>query len=49
MAIVPIAGIKRAREGDLFGGFHPASSFLVHEIVGKTLLGVDLGEQPRWG
>jgi alkylation response protein AidB-like acyl-CoA dehydrogenase len=31
------------------GRFHPANSFLVHEIVGKTALGVDLGEQPRWG
>jgi alkylation response protein AidB-like acyl-CoA dehydrogenase len=31
------------------GGFHPANSFLVHEIVGKTTLGIDLGEQPRWG
>ena len=31
------------------GGFHPASSILVHEIVGKTVLGIDLGEQPRWG
>lgn len=31
------------------GGFHPANPLLVHEIVGKTALGVDLGEQPRWG
>jgi len=31
------------------GGFHPASSLLAHEIVGKTALGIDLGEQPRWG
>ena len=31
------------------GGFHPANSALVHEIVGKTALGV-LGEPgPRWG
>jgi alkylation response protein AidB-like acyl-CoA dehydrogenase len=30
------------------GGFHPANSALVHEIVGKTALGV-LGEEPRWG
>ena len=29
------------------GGLHPASSLLVHEIVGKTVLGIDLGEQPR--
>jgi len=31
------------------GGFHPANSLLVPEIVGKTVLGIDLGEQPRWG
>jgi hypothetical protein len=31
------------------GRFHPANSGLVHEIVGKTALGVGLGEQPRWG
>jgi len=31
------------------GGFHPANSSLVHELVGKTTLGV-LGEEgPRWG
>jgi alkylation response protein AidB-like acyl-CoA dehydrogenase len=31
------------------GGLHPANTFLTHEIVGKTTLGIDLGEQPRWG
>lgn len=31
------------------GGFHPANTLLVHEIVGKTVLGIDLFEQPRWG
>jgi alkylation response protein AidB-like acyl-CoA dehydrogenase len=31
------------------GRFHPATSNLVHEIVAKTALGIDLGEQPRWG
>lgn len=30
------------------GGFHPANAALVHEIVGKTTLGI-LGEEPRWG
>jgi len=29
------------------GGFHPANSSIVHEVVGKGLLGV-LGETPRW-
>jgi alkylation response protein AidB-like acyl-CoA dehydrogenase len=31
------------------GRFHPASTFLTHEIVAKTALGIDMGEQPRWG
>ena len=29
--------------------FHPVNSALVREIVGKTLLGIDFGERPRWG
>jgi len=29
------------------GGFHPANNGLVHELVGKSALGV-LGEEPRW-
>ncbi len=29
------------------GGFHPANAGLVHELVGKTSLGI-LGEEPRW-
>ena len=29
------------------GRFHPANTFLTHEIVGKTALGIDLGEAPR--
>lgn len=31
------------------GGFHPTNSALTHEIVGKTTLGIEMGEQPRWG
>jgi alkylation response protein AidB-like acyl-CoA dehydrogenase len=31
------------------GGFHPANSALVHELIGKTTLGIGLDEQPRWG
>jgi alkylation response protein AidB-like acyl-CoA dehydrogenase len=31
------------------GRFHPANTFLTHEIVGKTTLGIGLDEQPRWG
>jgi alkylation response protein AidB-like acyl-CoA dehydrogenase len=29
------------------GGFHPGNSAIVHEVIGKGLLGV-LGEMPRW-
>jgi alkylation response protein AidB-like acyl-CoA dehydrogenase len=49
------AGMFRANELErLFrdarcGRFHPANTFLTHEIVGKTALGIDLGEAPRWG
>ncbi|HEX6031471.1 MAG TPA: acyl-CoA dehydrogenase family protein [Tepidiformaceae bacterium] len=31
------------------GPFHPASTLLAPEIIGKIALGIDLGEQPRWG
>lgn len=30
-------------------GFHPASTLLAPEIVGKIALGIALSEQPRWG
>ena len=31
------------------GRFHPANAFVTHEVVAKSALGIDLGEQPRWG
>lgn len=49
------AGMFRANELErLFrdarcGRFHPANPLLTREIVAKTALGIDLGEQPRWG
>ena len=55
MTISGGAGMFRANELERLyrdvraGGFHPANSLLVHEIVGKTALGVGLDEQPRWG
>ena len=36
------------RDGRL-GRIHPANSFLTHEVVAKTALGISLDEQPRWG
>ena len=44
--------------GDLFarmfrdarlGRIHPGNSFFTHEVVGKTALGINPDEQPRWG
>jgi alkylation response protein AidB-like acyl-CoA dehydrogenase len=40
--------LERLLRDVTLGPIHPASSPLVHEIVGKTLLGV-LGQPPRWG
>jgi alkylation response protein AidB-like acyl-CoA dehydrogenase len=31
------------------GGIHPPNSALTHELVGKTMLGINMDEQPRWG
>jgi alkylation response protein AidB-like acyl-CoA dehydrogenase len=31
------------------GRFHPANSLLVHDLVAKLTLGIDLGEHPCWG
>lgn len=31
------------------GGFHPANTLLAPELVAKFVLGIDPGEQPRWG
>jgi alkylation response protein AidB-like acyl-CoA dehydrogenase len=55
MAISGGAGMFKSNELERLyrdvrcGGFHPATTMLVHEIVGKTALGIELGEQPRWG
>lgn len=43
------AGYERLLRDARLGRIHPASSFLTHEVVGKTALGISLDEQPRWG
>ena len=43
------AGYERLLRDARLGRIHPANSFLTHEIVAKTALGIDLDEQPRWG
>jgi alkylation response protein AidB-like acyl-CoA dehydrogenase len=43
------AGYERLLRDARLGRIHPANSFLTHEVVGKTALGISLDEQPRWG
>jgi alkylation response protein AidB-like acyl-CoA dehydrogenase len=40
--------LERLLRDATLGPVHPANAGLVHEIVGKTALGL-LGQQPRWG
>jgi len=42
-------GYERLLRDARLGRIHPANSFLTHEIVAKTALGIGLDEQPRWG
>jgi alkylation response protein AidB-like acyl-CoA dehydrogenase len=42
-------GYERLIRDARLGRIHPASSFLTHEVVAKTALGISLDEQPRWG
>jgi alkylation response protein AidB-like acyl-CoA dehydrogenase len=43
------AGYERIVRDARLGRIHPANSFLTHEIVAKTALGINPDEQPRWG
>lgn len=43
------AGYERLVRDARLGRIHPCNSFLTHEIVAKTVLGIGLDEQPRWG
>jgi alkylation response protein AidB-like acyl-CoA dehydrogenase len=40
--------LERLLRDATLGPVHPANSLLVHEVVGKTYLGL-LGQSPRWG
>jgi alkylation response protein AidB-like acyl-CoA dehydrogenase len=42
-------GYERLVRDARLGRIHPASSFLTHEVIAKTALGISLDEQPRWG
>ena len=43
------AGIERLFRDARLGRIHPGNSLFAHEIIGKTLLGIDPDSQPRWG
>ena len=43
------AGYEQLVRDARLGRIHPANSFLTHEVVAKTALGISLDEQPRWG
>lgn len=43
------SGYERLMRDARMGRLHPGNSFLTHEIVAKTALGISLDEQPRWG
>ena len=43
------AGLERLFRDARLGRMHPANTFLTHEIVAKTALGIGLDESPRWG
>jgi alkylation response protein AidB-like acyl-CoA dehydrogenase len=43
------AGLERLFRDARLGRIHPANSFLTHEVVAKTALGISLDETPRWG
>ena len=42
-------GLERMFRDARLGRIHPGNSFLTHELVAKTALGISLDEQPRWG
>lgn len=42
-------GYERMLRDARLGRIHPANSFLAHEVIAKTALGISLDEQPRWG
>jgi alkylation response protein AidB-like acyl-CoA dehydrogenase len=49
LGIFRSAGYERLIRDARLGRMHPANSFLAHEVVAKTALGISLDEQPRWG
>ena len=48
-AIFKQSGVERIWRDARLGLIHPANTALSHEFVGKTALGINPDEQPRWG
>jgi len=43
------SGIEQMFRDARLGRIHPGNALFTHEIVGKSLLGINPDEQPRWG
>lgn len=43
------SGLERLFRDARLGRIHPANRFLTHELVAKSVLGLNFDEQPRWG
>jgi alkylation response protein AidB-like acyl-CoA dehydrogenase len=43
------SGIEQMFRDARLGRIHPGNSMFTHELVGKTLLGINPDEMPRWG
>ena len=43
------SGIERLFRDARLGRIHPANAFLSREFMAKTVLGISIDEQPRWG
>ena len=43
------SGMERLFRDARLGRVHPANTFLTHELVAKSMLGLNFDEQPRWG
>jgi alkylation response protein AidB-like acyl-CoA dehydrogenase len=41
--------VERMLRDARLGRIHPGNSFITHEVVAKTALGISLDEGPRWG
>jgi alkylation response protein AidB-like acyl-CoA dehydrogenase len=43
------SGLEQIFRDARLGRIHPGNSMFTHELVGKTVLGINPDEMPRWG